>query len=393
MRQTIIALLFTLTASAQTLEQIASVRFDEQPMSARTAAMGGASDALSSDGTELAANPALIASLKRPVFAVTGVESTFDVVRFEFTGRDVALAHVSAAVPWRGAVFGVYARNEPRAGNLSLSEDEGPAEYVPLCTGADCQYALFIGPSPWERRERRYGVTAAFERGAWSFGAGAELQELDETYELMRAQGLPLSSAFERFMRQTSGRRVVPNAGVRWRVTPRLALAAAYNGAASHEQIDSACRTSIPIARCSSRIERVAVNSVPGADAYRASVTAAPIDRLVVTAEVVRRNYGKLQGAYPYGSYGAVEYRDATDLHAGAEYRLPRLPVSLRAGWQRERSKFEGVTFYEPQEDAIEHATYGAGFEVAGARIDVAYDDAPSPAFRRAIVGVTFGVR
>lgn len=404
MRHILIALLFAASASAQTLEQIASIRFDEQPMSARTAAMGGASDALSSDASDLAANPALSASIERPVLAMSGVESTFDNVRFSFTGESVVLlheprserafAHFSAAIPWRGAVIGVYARNEPRIGNLSFSEGEGSADYVPLCTGDDCQYSIVIGPTPWERHERRYGVTAAFERGPLSFGAGAELQELDETYELMRARGLPLSSSFERITRRTSGSRVVPSAGVRWRVGPRLALAAAYNGAASHEQTEDACRLALfPMSACSSRVTRIGTSTVRGADAYRASISMAPLERLIVTGEVVRQKYGKLQRDYPYGTYGDVRYHDVTDVHAGAEYRLPRLPVSLRAGWVRQPGKFDGVTFYGPQEEAIERVTYGAGVEVAGARIDVAYDDARSPAFRRATVGVTFGLR
>ncbi len=404
MRHLLIAFLFAATASAQTLEQITSIRFDDQPMSARTAAMGGASDALSSDASDLAANPALSASIQRPVFALSGVESTFDNVGFSFTGESVVLrheprserafAHFSAAIPWRGAVIGVYARNEPRIGNLFFSEGEGSADYVPLCTGDDCEYSIVIGQTPWERQERRYGVTAAFERGPLSFGVGAELQELDETYQLMRARGLPLSSSFELVTRRTSGRKVVPNAGVRWRVGPRLALAAAYNGAASHEQAEDACRlSSIPFADCVSRVARIGTSTVRGADAYRASIAVAPIERLVVTAEVVRQKYGKLQRDYPYGFYGDVQYHDVTDVHAGAEYRLPRLPISLRAGWARQPGKFDGISFYGPQEEAVERVTYGAGIDVAGARIDVAYDDAKSPAFRRAIVGVTFGLR
>ena len=154
MRTTIVALLFAATASAQTLEQITSIRFDEQPMSARAAAMGGASDALSSDGADLATNPALIASLKRPVFAVSGVESTFDTVRFDFNGQEVvtlyeehsqrSFAHASAVIPWRGIVFGVYSRNEPTIGNLALSEGDGLGDYFPLCTGANCQYSIVI---------------------------------------------------------------------------------------------------------------------------------------------------------------------------------------------------------------------------------------------------------
>jgi hypothetical protein len=394
MRAIFLTLLFTVTASAQTLEQLASIRLDEQPMSARAAAMGGASDALSSDASDLAVNPALIASLKRPVLSISGAETTYDTYRFELRGLDVvtvreadnqrALAHVSAAIPWRGAVIGLYARNEPRIAYLTLHDDDGAGlgAYVPVCTGDDC--GIVFGDHAWDRRERRYGVTAAFERGAFSFGAGAELQELDETYELVRA---PLSNVsvfnFDRVTYRTAGSKVVPNAGVRWRIHPRVALAAAYNGGGEHDRTEDVCSVSLFNARCSSELVRVGTGKAGGADALRASISVAPMERLTVTAEAVRRNYGKL----------GAGYRDTTDLHAGAEVRLPRLPISLRAGWLRQPAKFEGFDFLELPSGSVEHRTYGVGLDVAGARIDVAYDDADAPAFRRAVVGVTFGVR
>jgi hypothetical protein len=253
---------------------------------------------------------------------------------------------------------------------------------LPICTGDDC--GIVFGDNAWDRRERRYGVTAAFERGAFSFGAGAELQELDETYELVRA---PLGNVsifnFDRATIHTAGRKVVPNAGVRWRIHPRIALAAAYNGGAEYDRTEDVCSVGLFSGRCSSELVRIGTTKSGGANAYRASISVAPLERLTVTAEAVRRNSGKL----------GAGYRDTTDLHAGAEVRLPRLPVSLRAGWVRQPAKFDGIDFLELPSGPVEHRTYGAGLDVAGARIDVAYDDADAPAFRRAVVGVTFGVR
>jgi hypothetical protein len=76
-------------------------------------------------------------------------------------------------------------------------------------------------------------------------------------------------------------------------------------------------------------------------------------------------------------------------LHAGAEVRLPRIPVSLRAGWWRDPSRIEGEDFFNPPNETIDHVTFGAGIDVGGARVDLAYEDADAPATRRAVVAVT----
>ncbi|HEX8408484.1 MAG TPA: hypothetical protein VF883_06450 [Thermoanaerobaculia bacterium] len=411
MRNAVATLLLVLTcsAAAQTFEQSTSLRLSETPMSARAAAMGGAGDPLGVDAADFATNPALLASVKRPLLSLSGAQTTYDILRLDFdpgegpffetevvldhTNIGQSFAHVAAAIPLRGFVLGVYARNEPSLRDGSVDYAEGTADFEPACPlGFDCNYALLLGASAFERRERRYGVSAAFERGAFSFGAGAELQDVNERYEVVRGS-IPLSFGLERVVRRTSGRKIVPNAGVRWRVTPRIAVAAAYNGAAEHERVDDACAFQLTSRNCTTRFVRLGQSSVGGADAWRASLAVAPVNNLLLTGEVVRRNYSKLSDdpAYVVTTFEPVSYRDATELHAGAEYRLGRLPLTLRAGWWREPSKIDGSDLLGIESEDVAHRTYGIGIDVGAARVDIAYDDADAPAMRRTLVGISYG--
>lgn len=400
MRLALVTLLLlspTLSAFAQTFEQTTALRLHEAPMGARTAAMGGASEALTPDGTDLASNPSLIASLKKPVLSLSGAQTSYSVVRlstdtnaysFRHVGREArALSHVAAVIPLHGFVVGVYARQEPRmTDGIDGIPPTTMVDYQPQCPIEPCIYAYGIGATAFSRDDRRYGVTAAVERGRLSLGAGAELQDLDESYDIWRI-ALPGIGFMERVTRRTSARKVVPNAGVRFRVSPRVALAAAYNGAASRERADTGCIGDWTQSVCISPSVPLGATSMRGADAYRASVTVAPAQNLVVVAEGVRRNYGKVVADDPVF---VSQYRDTTELRAGAEYRLHNTPVALRAGWWREPANIASF-FYQPAKGALTHRTIGAGIDVgSSARVDVAYDDADDPSQSRAIVGVAF---
>jgi len=406
-------LTFSFAAAAQTFEQSTSLRLSETPMSARAAAMGGASDPLGADAADFASNPALLASIRQPMLSLSGAQTSYDIMRLDFdlgggpffepnvvldhTNIGQSFAHAAAAIPLRGFVLGIYARNEPSLRDGFLDYAEGTAEYEPVCRNPSdfaCTYAVLLGVSAFERRERRYGVSAAFERGPFSFGAGAEMHDLDERYEVVRGS-IPLSFGFERVVRRTSGRKIVPNAGVRWRVTPRIAVAAAYNGAAEHERVDDMCAFQLTSRDCTSRFVRLGESTVGGADAWRASLAVAPVNNLLLTGEVVRRNYSKLDGdpGYVVTVFDDPTYQDATELHAGAEYRLGRLPLSLRAGWWREPAKADIADLLGLESEDLEHRTLGIGIDVGAARVDIAYDDAEAPAMRRAIVGISYGFR
>jgi hypothetical protein len=200
--------------------------------------------------------------------------------------------------------------------------------------------------------------------------------------------GYPLSTKPELLMRRTSGQAYVPNAGVRWRVSPRVAIAAAYNGGGTFDRTEDHCVVELSNATCTSQHATTAGATVERPDAYRASIAIVPVERLTVTAQAVRNNYSKqLSVVQEYGP-PLADYTsgDATDLHVGAEYRLRNLPVSLRAGWWRDDARRFDDAYALP--NSVDHRTIGAGIEFGAARFDVSYDDAPES--RRAIAGVTW---
>lgn len=393
MRITVATLLFfSLSASAQTFEQSTFLRIHEHSMSARSAAMGGASDALADDVSDLSANPALSASLKKTSFAISAAQSQYDTPPWFWGGREertsASLAHASVAIPLRNAVIGAYYRDNPRVEYNRVSPEAGLQPYTLACGGDDCSYWIGVNAVAFDRRERSYGVTAAFELGSLSVGAGLERQELNEAWDQLLI--VANTNRTDLLMRRISGNALVPNAGLRWRVSPRVALAAAYQGSGEFDSSDDTCIVDTSNATCTSAHVPVGRAQVRRADSYRASIAVTPVSGLALTAEGVRTNYTRSDE--PEQSLGAQSaifpYRNPTELHLGAEYRLPRIPVSLRAGWWREESKWQYAFFNS--EGATDHRTIGAGIDVGPARIDVAYDDANTPSLRRAVVGVTW---
>jgi hypothetical protein len=374
-------------------------------MSVRGAAMGG----VSIDDPEL--NPASIASLKQPLVSVGGMRSSFNITRLEDVGGQVvtprrhrieetSLSHVYAALPVRNFVVGAYYRTEPRLGGITPFATPGAAEFDDSACSVTCSLFLLIDAAPaFERRQENYGVTAAWERGPLSIGVGAEMQEIDESYQLFRyvIEGqIPdtgPASRFDAMIRTASGRDLVPNAGIRWRVSPKIALAAAYNGGGTFDRKTEACTAANDgTTNCTTRLASLGDSRLKTAGALRASMTFTPIANLQLAGEVVRRNYSDLSEPYSIGSLGTVvPYRDVTELHAGAEYKLSR--VALRAGWWRDPARYaSGMYPFFPGRLSgdIDHTTFGAGIELGGGtRLDIALDDAADPALRRASAGLT----
>ena len=113
------ALLLTFSAHAQTFEQIAFVRLnDAAPHSVRSAAMGGAIDATSSEAGDQALNPALIASLNKPVFLLVASRNALAIqngpfdpaaLQLRHTWREsTGLSHAAVAFPVGRVVAGAY---------------------------------------------------------------------------------------------------------------------------------------------------------------------------------------------------------------------------------------------------------------------------------------------
>lgn len=395
----------TSAAWAQSFEVISHLRMnDTTPRTTRAIALGGATDPLGD--ADMAANPATLATVKRPMFFVQGARNSLAVVmdytasrtRYPESYEATSLSQIAAAAPVGPVVVGVYYASEPRIESFWLRANAfGSTPYVapPPCIG-DFRLSVFRDTSPFQRAEQRTGIALAWERGPFTLGGGAELQHVAERLEVPRmfVNPPPAASQFDRFFHRVDGRALVPNAGVRWRVTSRIALAAAYNGAASFTRTTSLCNQAEPVVytvdlTCTSAVTQITSSTERLPDAWRASASFAATERLRLVAEGVRRRYSKLADD-PYTTLGRAErapYNDVTELHAGAEYKLRS--VALRAGWWRDPSRFDLVPNYG---ETVTHYTFGAGIGVGSARLDLAYDHASLPGQRRAVVGLAFGL-
>ncbi|HYC59367.1 MAG TPA: hypothetical protein VEK79_07360 [Thermoanaerobaculia bacterium] len=396
-----ITFLISLAASAQTFEQVTFARINEHPMSIRGAAMGAVSE------DDVSTNPASMASTKKLFVSAGAARSkyhVFDTVQLTpqvwttlMTDVDAtALSHIMVAAPVRNFVVSGYYRNEPEfRGTHPLTSDVPGVPYDdPNCPNVDCGYLTLFGSPAFARRDERYGAAIAWERGAFSFGAGAELRELEESVDLQRLRFATTTDgavAFDRVARRTSGRAIVPNASIRWKATPRVALSAAYNGGATFTRTSDVCQTNDNEGACVSSFRRLSEVDHTIADAYRASISFQPIERLLLVAEGVRRNYSKVDSEQLVGNFfDVVEFKDVTELHAGAELRLSSL--ALRAGWWRDPARTTELIPFTGfgNNERVDHMTFGAGVDLGPARLDIAFDDVDAPALRRASVGLTF---
>jgi hypothetical protein len=386
-------LLVSLTVHAQSFELLSSLRLTEETMSVRGAAMGNVSI------DDPALDPTALAKLERPLFSLGASRVEFNVFNGALpppTRNAVALSHALVAMPLGAFTLSAHYRATPELhGDLQPARG-GTAAYEPYpCTVMTCLISYVGGPPIFERRERRYGATVAWESGPLAIGAGAEMHELHEESAYGRmafyqvGDQLPPDPRHDQVVRRTSGRELVPNAAVRWTFSPRAAVAVAYNGGATFDRIDETCTTSLhPPFQCATEYVRLGTSTRAFADAFRASATIVPLDNLTLVAEVVRRNYRDLQ-VEEMDAFNA--YRDVTELHAGAEYRAGNL--ALRAGWWRDPARWD-MEFWNASwrlGARQDHVTLGAGITAGPARIDFAVDDADLPSMRRASIGVTFG--
>lgn len=392
-------LLWSLAVSAQSFEQLTFLRINEMPMSVRSQSMGATS------ADDFSVNPAAAAGWKAASFSLAGARLSYDLLDVtsiapnHFMSRYVNvekndLAQVSVLVPYRSVVVGLWHRNEPQLSGLRALPIGGFGPWQPsYCTGEHCQGYLFAAMSPsFEREDKRYGASIAWERGAFAFGASAELQQLDEQVSLQRTRFQIEPALMDRIVRRTSGSDVIPSVGIRWKASPKFTVAAAYNGAGSYRTTNDACYAAGDA--CGSEFARIGEMETQLPDAIRASVAYEPMDNVQLVVEAVRRNYGKLQqrdeslsADYLIG----LPYDDVVELHAGAEYKISR--VALRAGWWRDPARVTDTPYrdYYLGQDH-EHVTFGAGFDFGAGSVDVSFDDPDDDLLRRASIGVTFSV-
>jgi hypothetical protein len=397
-----LTLLSASTIHAQSFEQLASIRLTDEPMSIRGAGMGNVSI------DDPALDPTALAKLERPLFSLGGSRVEFTLA----TGfivppkrQATGLSHAFVAMPAGDFTVSAHYRAQPAIEGNRTPGPGGSAAFEPFpCPASTCSLGTFMVDPVFERRERRYGATVAWDRGPLSIGLGAEIHELEEqsaygvsaSYHSPRpangdARGGVAATAtrFDQVVRSVSGRKVVPNVGIRWDVASRLSVAAAYNGAASFDRVTDVCILEDGVyPGCASEYSRVGTSAYKLADATRASVTFVPLDSLTLIAEAVHRTYSNLNEA---GNAAASAYNNVTEYHAGAELRLRN--VALRAGWWRDPARWDARfldmtgSFGQRQD----HVTLGAGIGAGQARIDFAVDDIDMPALRRASVGITLG--
>lgn len=384
-------LLVSFTVHGQSFEHLSSLRLTDETMSVRGAAMGNVSL------DDPAVDPTALAKLERPLFSLGATRAEFTVPGgfiVPQTHDAVGLSHALVAIPAGGFTLSAHYRAQPVLRGSSTAGPGGSAPYEPYpCTFDTCLLSTFLPEPVFERRESRYGASVAWARGALSIGAGAEMHDLDEESAYARVAFVPVGnpqppSRFDMVVRRVSGRKIVPNAAVRWTFSPRATVAVAYNGSATFDRVDDTCTLAMTLSPdCASEYVRLGSSTVTTADAFRASAAIVPVDNLTLVAEAVRRNYRNL-GEEENFAFNA--YRDVTELHAGAEYRAGS--VALRGGWWRDPARWDPLLFAPILNlgQRADHVTLGAGITAGSARIDFALDDADSPSLRRASVGVTF---
>ena len=397
---TLFLTLLSLTAQAQTFEQLTFLRLSEAPMSVRGAAMGAVSD------DDISVNPASLATFDRPSFSIAGARTSYSrdvflvltpelAVSEHRTLNPTALSHAMFAVPVGAFTVGAWYRAEPELGSSLPSASVAGSPFVPsVCPLEPCVRVNLYGVGSLERQDVRYGAALSWESGPLAFGAGAEVQDLDESADFLRTRFTAEPAIFDRVLMRTEGREIVPHAGIRWSVSPRLAVAASYKGAGTFRRTRSACLSGGVGVGCASdlALEDESTQKMP--DSYRLSVSLQPVERLQLVAEAVRRNYSNLATAVELDGFAVAEsFRDATELHAGAEYRLGT--IALRGGWWRDPARHVDVGVEPVYEFSRrrDHITVGAGVNVGPARVDLALDDADDPALRRASVGLRFATR
>ena len=395
-------------AAAQPVDQVDFFRLpDNTPRSTRSAAIGNALDPLSDDFT---INPATAVSVKKPMLHVQGERQSNAIPfgNYDRAGNLITprtwlerdqFTLVSAAMPLKGFTAGIYYAVDPRMKGPGLAGYVlGPfGEYTPAQCPNQC-FEQSGGPElVFDRTMKRTGIAGAWKHGGLAVGIALELQDLEESYEVtrifVRSDSLMEQTA-ERLFRRIDDRALVPNVGVRYAVSPRVALAASYQRGAKFDRATSVCTLALAPydwQACTSPIAPLAHSALHTPSTYRASAGINVTDRLRAVGEAVHRGYSSLaQDDYSIlGVPYRFDYHDVTELHAGLEYRVASLPLALRAGWWSDPARLEGT--FLPVTRSLTHYTAGAAIDLRnGTSVDFAYDRSDDRMSRALVAGVTF---
>jgi hypothetical protein len=327
-------------ASAQELESLAGVRLDFDRAGARALAMGATG--VSSKSPDAAAmNPAAIAGADRSFSILAGRRTMEGRYIADNTLRTTALdsttsglQSASVTLPMAGLTWSFFYDQPIDVSHSTLPAlPNGAGTSTPFyfCDGhlsaEPCDFAVVFGlpaalPLETSLSLQRYGAAAAWSRGPFALGASLRQERLHQQsgFSNDRAFSTPSSGITE----TTDDSSLTWNAGLTWDLAPNARLGAAYASGGSF------------------RGNRTFLNGAARPIEFRTPSSASvglsfdPIPQLTLATDVVRIQYSEMmhdhRALFPGPS--EIGYRDATELHAGAEYR--RGTVALRAGWWRD---------------------------------------------------------
>ena len=340
--------LATTPLAAQDLEGFAGMRFRFEAPGARSAAMGGTTEALS-DSFSVATNPASLAQIRERRVAVDARQST-DSTDFVSSGTLGNLATtrletkssgprgVVLILPTRHATWALFADKpldtlSPTA-QLGLGERNAvrlgirDGQLIPIdqCNFADgCTMASFDGPialrANGQVQLERIGTALAVNLGRVSIGGAAVWNELQQQ------TGSPFASNYAK------GHEITWNGGVQWQIAPAVRAGASYRSGGQFESLQYQYEQS------------TWQRSFHTPASYGAGLAIDVRPNLTVAFDAQRVNYSDLWGSQRQGYLEmpnqsvVLAMPNVTELRAGAEYRIAtRLPIALRAGWWRDPS-------------------------------------------------------
>jgi hypothetical protein len=356
------------------------LRFDTP--GARSLGMGAAAVAVTDDAALAAVNPAALASVGKRTFAAE-YRDRRNTARFSNQGSVTELTSaqggVSSAVlvlPQETFTWAAFYDEPINASARNISLPSGTA---------------FV-PARSDVRLRRYGVAAAWKRGKLSAGGALRYDSLRLLSGWYTMQPVPGVATPAQYQRVRSGE-FTYNAGVQWQAAPALKVGAVYARGAHYEalrQVDGGPGFVPPF---------IYFTQFRTPSSLGAGASWSASRNVTLAADAVRVHYAEMTPGATFvivavGGVPPVVMHDATELHAGAEYRVTPL-VALRAGWWRDPAHgpvalggpYDQITQAALQPDADEnHVTAGVGIGSERLRFDAAYDHGERT--RRASVGV-----
>ena len=405
------ALLLAPSLLAQDLESFAGMRLRFEAPGARAAAMGGTSEALD-DG--FGQNPAALARIRERRVAIDARRSSSetDYITAGTVGSFTTMSHATRSggiqaatviLPTRAATFALFA-DEPLNAAVSTSDlPRGtPGSIVvgfrngqlvpvtdcpPLYGNVPIEQACALGfsDSPAAIRAdtrvslRRLGGTVALARGPLALGASAQYAHLAE-----RARSYDVEN-------RAGGTRLTWSAGAQWQITPAVRAGASYRSGASFAARRAFDDSHLPNG----------VRSFDTPSSYGAGFAFDVAPNLTIAIDAARVRYSEmLNGVTPADRISIYTMPDVTELHAGAELRLPtRVPLAVRAGWWRDPShrirvkadlphwlRFTNLMLLDEDQD---HVTAGIGIGDR-IRLDAAIDQSEQTSRGSLTVATTF---